>query len=265
MDLTTAIHARVTTNGPFEQRPVSLDDQLALVDAASRAPSHFNSQPWRFVLIDDPAVIGEIAAISGESMTALMDDGTFWQRYLRYFRFTEAELEERRDGILIDQLPAPLRPFKQHLFGPSAQRLMRRLGVPKTLGDDNRELVGGAPLLIAALLDRTEYRPGELSGFYSQFGLGAAIQNLWLTATARGLGVQFVSTPMEIPTQWSRIERLLDVPDDLALMAVYRIGHVPARADRPRIDWTSRHRKRTSDFVFRNSCRQPEADPVAAT
>jgi hypothetical protein len=162
-------------------------------------------------------------------MRQLMDEGLFWQRYLRYFRFSEAELEQRRDGILIDHLPKALRPFRQHIFGPSAQRLMRRLGVPATLGEDNRALVAGAPLLIAALLDREEYVPGELSAFYSVFGLGAAIENLWLTTVELGLGIQFVSAPMEIPEQWARIERLLDVPDDLALMAVYRVGHVPAR------------------------------------
>jgi hypothetical protein len=53
-----------------------------------------------------------------------------------------AELEQRRDGILIDHLPKALRPFRQHIFGPSAQRLMRRLGVAGTLGEDNRAARG---------------------------------------------------------------------------------------------------------------------------
>lgn len=260
MQLDDAIRSRVTTNGPFDDRPVSREDQLALVEAASYAPSHFNSQPWRFVLVDDPELIARIAEISGESMRELMEGGRFWKRYLRYFRFSTEEMEERRDGIHIDNLPAPLRPFRKHLFGPTAQRLMNRLGVPATLGDDNRDLVAGAPLLIAALLDREEYRPGELSGFYSVFGLGAAMENLWLTTTARGLGIQFVSTPMEIPEQWARIVELLRVPDDLELMAVYRIGHLAPDAERPRIDWSSRHRKRPSDYVFRNTCAVPERD-----
>jgi len=30
------------------------------------APSHFNTQPWRFVLVDDEGIIGEIARIGGE-------------------------------------------------------------------------------------------------------------------------------------------------------------------------------------------------------
>jgi nitroreductase len=265
MDLTTAIRSRTTTNGPLAPRPVSSADQRALMEAAACAPSHFNSQPWRFVLIDDRETIDTIADISGRSMQALMEGGQFWKRYLRYFRFSDAELAERRDGIHIDNLPTALRPFKRHLFGPTAQKIMNSLGVPRTLGEDNRALVAGAPLLIAALLDREEYRPGELSGFYSVFGLGAAMENLWLTTTTLGMGIQFVSTPMEIPDNWERIRSLLRVPESLELMAVYRVGYLPERTDRPRIDWSSRHRKQMADFVFRNTCDVPDplgdADP----
>jgi nitroreductase len=115
------------------------------------------------------------------------------------------------------------------------------------------------------MLDKTEYRPGELSGFYSVFGMGAAMENIWLTTTALGMGIQFVSTPMEIPENWERMQRLFEVPDDLELMAVYRLGYVPKEQRRPTIDWSSRQRKRTSQYVFRNSCATPEPDhePVA--
>lgn len=228
------------------------------MEAAACAPSHFNSQPWRFVLIDDRSLIDEIARISGHSMTELMEGGQFWRRYLKYFRFSDEELAERRDGIHIDNLPAALRPFRRHLFGSTAQRIMNSLGVPRTLGEDNRALVAGAPLLIAALLDRDEYRPGELSGFYSVFGLGAAMENLWLTTTALGMGIQFVSTPMEVPGNWDRIRTLLRVPRQLELMAVYRVGYLVPDAERPRIDWSSRHRKQPADYVFRNTCDTPD-------
>jgi hypothetical protein len=93
------------------------------------------------------------------------------------------------------------------------------------------------------------------------FGLGAAVENLWLTTVELGLGIQFVSAPMEIPEQWARIERLLDVPDDLALMAVYRVGHVP---ERPWSAPGSTGRRVTAsglgDYVFRNSCAEPDVE-----
>lgn len=232
-----------------------------LVEFAAMAPSHFNSQPWRFVLVDDRGIIEEVARISGESMRRLMEEGTFWRRYRPYFRFSEEEMEERGDGIHIDQLPRVLKPFRRQIFSETGQAAMNRFGVPKMLAEDNRRLVAGSPLLLAVLLDRTEYRPGELSGFYSVFGMGAAVENVWLATTALGMGIQFVSTPMEIPENWQKIKNLLAVPDDLEMMAVYRLGYLPEEQRRPKIDWSSQQRKRLSQYVFRNTCSAPEPDP----
>ncbi|ABG04049.1 cob(II)yrinic acid a,c-diamide reductase [Rubrobacter xylanophilus DSM 9941] len=264
MEFFEVLRRRRTTNGPFLPDPVRPEHQRMLVEAAAMAPSHFNSQPWRFVLVEDRATIEEIARISGESMRRLMEEGTFWKRYRPYFRFSEEEMERRRDGILIDQMPKALKPFRRQIFSEAGQSLMNRLGVPRILGEDNRRLVAGSPLLLAVLLDRAEYRPGELSGFYSVFGMGAAVENIWLATVELGMGIQFVSTPMEIPENWRRIERLLEVPEELALMAVYRLGYVPGETRRPTIDWQSRQRKRLSQYVFRNTCRSPERDDLGA-
>jgi len=260
MEFYDVVQRRQTTNGPVSNRPVSLEHQHRLVEAAGMAPSHFNSQPWRFVLIDDPDYISTIADISAESMRHVFRAGEFFTRYRKFFRFSETEMDVRRDGILFDQLPRALRPFRRMVFTDTATKVMNRLGVPDTLADANRELVDGAPLVVAALLDKEEYRPGELSGFYSVFGLGAAMENLWLTTAELGLGIQFISFPMEVPDQWKRLVEMLEVPDDLELMALYRIGYVDADAARPPIDWSSRHRKRRSDYVFRNSCATTEPD-----
>jgi nitroreductase len=261
LELYEALRRRRTTNGPFLPDLVSPEHQRMLVEVAAMAPSHLNSQPWRFVLIDDPEKIQALAKESGESMTQVFRDGTFFKRYRPYFRFSKKEMEEKRDGIYFDQLPSVLRPFTRQVFSPAAQALMNRLGVPRTLGEDNRKLVAGSPLLLAVLLDKTEYRPGELSGFYSIFGMGAAIENIWLITTELGMGIQFVSFPMEVPESWRRIQTLLDVPEDLELMAVYRLGYLPEEKRRPSIDWTSTQRKRIDQYVFRNSCATPETEP----
>ena len=258
MEFLDVVFNRKTTNGPFLPDPVSQDHQKLLMQVAGAAPSQLNSQPWRFVVIEDRDTIGQIAAISGESMTQVMAEGTFFERYKRYFRFTEEEMEQRRDGMLFDQLPALLRPFTKKVFTPSGQMLMNKLRVPQTLGEENRKLVAGSPLLLGVMLDRTEYRPGELSGFYSVFSMGAAMENLWLTTVELGMGIQFVSFPMEVPTNWKRVESILRVPDELELMAVYRLGYLPEKQRRPAIDWSSRQRKRPSQYVYRNSCAMPQ-------
>lgn len=263
MTLWEAIQSRKTTNGAFDTRPVSLEHQHMLIQAAERAPSHFNSQPWRFVLVDDPAIRTRIAEIGGRTMTQLIEGGTFFTRYRKYFRFSETEMDERRDGIFIDQMPLALRPFIKQVFSDSVMNVLSKLGVAKMLGEDNRKLIEGSPLLLAALLSKDEYRPGELSGFYCTLSLGMAIEHIWLMTTELGMGIQFVSTPMEIPEAWDELKRIMKVPDDMELMAVYRLGYLPPDRQRPRIDWSSAHRKRLSQLVFRNTCEHPEIDPDA--
>lgn len=260
MELREAILRRSTTNGYLSPEPVKLEHQHRLMEAASRAPSHFNSQPWRFVLITDAGIRDKISDVAGRTMTDLMAGGKFFTRYRRYFRFSTKEMDERRDGIFIDKLPGPLKPFVKHVFTTTGQKIVNKLGVPKTLGKDNAKLVGGSPLMLAAMLTREEYIPGELSGLYSLLGLGMAIENIWLTTVDLGMGIQFISTPMEFPDAWQEIRTLLQVPDDIELVAMYRLGYLPEDKQRPAIDWTSSHRKRLSQYVFRDTCATPEAD-----
>ena len=112
--------------------------------------------------------------------------------------------------------------------------------------------------MLAVMLDRAEHRPGELSAFYSLFSMGAAMENLWLTTVELGMGIQFISFPMEVPGRWEEIVELLKVPDELELMAVYRLGYLPAEMRRPAIDWSSSQRRRPSQFVFRETCETPQ-------
>ncbi len=259
MEFLDVVRRRKTTNGPFLADPVSEDHQRLLMELAGRAPSQLNSQPWRFVIVDDRDTIEKIATISGESMTEAMSNGTFFERYKPYFRFSAEEMATRRDGMLFDRLPAALRPFTSQVFTSRGQKLMNTLRVPHKLGEENRRLVAGSPLLLGVMLDRAEYRPGELSSFYSVFSMGAAMENIWLATVELGMGIQFVSFPMEVPGNWAKIERILQVPDSLELMAVYRLGYLPAEQRRPAIDWSSHERKLPSQYVFRGTCATPQA------
>lgn len=50
----------------------------------------------------------------------------------------------------------------------------------------------------------------------------------------------------------------MQVPDELELMAVYRLGYIPAAQRRPPIDWTSSERRLPSQYVFRGTCATPQ-------
>lgn len=252
------LFGRQTANGPFLPGAVSEEHQRLLIRAAASAPSQFNSQPWRFVVVENAATIATIARISGAAMTAVISEGSFFERYRRHFRFSAEEMAVHRSGMYFDRLPTALRPFTRAAFTKSGVRMMRMLRVPQTLGEENRRLVAGSPLILAVMLDRGERNAHPLADFYCQFSLGAAMENIWLMTVELGMGMQFISFPMELPAAWEQLIGLLEVPDEFELMALYRLGYLPNDAPRPVIDWSSRERRPPSQFVFRETCRTPQ-------
>ncbi len=242
MDLLDAIRQRHTDNNKFLPDPVKPEHIRLLIEAAARSPSHFNSQPWRFVLIREPETREALAELAGASMKELME-GPFFERYRRYFRFNQAESAATGDGIHIDHLPAVMRPFVRQIFNPGAGKLLGTFGVSTMLGNNQAAIVRESPLLMAIALSKAEYQPGELSGLYSTITLGAVIQTLWLVTTSLDMGMQFISTPLEVPERKALIAEMLGVPDDYDLVALFRMGYHDHGGTRNAIDWTSRQRK----------------------
>lgn len=264
MDLLEAIRKRKTTNTPFLPDKVSDEHKRLLIEAASRAPSHFNSQPWRFILIEDKARIQQIANVAGDSMKHLMEDGSFVSRYRRYFRFSDKDSAATGSGIYIDNVPAVLRPMVKMVFSEQVGSLLGKLGAANILGGDQRKIVLGAPLLLAITLDKQEYKPGELSGLYASITLGAVIQTLWLVTTAHNIGMQFISTPLEVPASKARIIDLLHIPPEQDLVAIFRMGYKDPNAPRNTIDWTSSQRKPFTDLVHYDTWGTPAPADFAA-
>lgn len=252
MDLFDAIVNRKTANTAFADKKVSQEHKELLIKMASHCPSHFNSQPWRFILVEDYSIINKIAKIAGDSMVQLMDDGRFWKQYRKYFRFSEEEMEKTKDGIHIDHLPAFLKPFAKSIFSESGGKVISKFRVSRILGNDEEKLVATSPLLFVILLTKDEYKKEELSGFYSVISMGAVIQTLWLSTTAIGMGMQFISTPGEFPGNWKAISDMLKVSDDFEMMAIFRMGYVDPEMNRPSIDWKSSQRKGIDELAFRD-------------
>lgn len=252
MDLFDAIVNRKTTNTTFANRKVTNDHIELLVKMASHSPSHFNSQPWRFIIVEDENLIKKIAKIAGDSMVQLMDDGRFWKQYRKYFRFSEEEMEKTKDGIHIDHLPVFLKPFAKSIFSEAGGKVISKFKISRILGNDEEKLVATSPMLFVILLTKDEYKKDELSGFYSVISMGAVIQTLWLTTTAIGMGMQFISTPGEIPDNWKEICELLEVDSNYEMMAIFRMGYIDPDMKRPSIDWKSSQRKSVSELSFKN-------------
>ena len=238
MDLHEAIRKRHTTNGAFADRPVDPEHKRTILELAARAPSHFNSQPWRFVVVEDPDRRKALGRVAGESMRDLMEDGRFWQQYRRYFRLTPEEAAATKDGIHIDNIPGVLKPFAKYIFSERGAAMMNTFRVPSVLGNDARKLVENSPLLLGIALSHEVYKPGELTGLYTMISLGAVIQTIWLSATSLGMGFQFISTPQEIPEKWALISALLGGPEGFELRVLCRLGYEDPPVNRATSDWT---------------------------
>jgi nitroreductase len=63
MDLFAALAARHSYRGPFQPAPVPRADLERIVQAALLAPSGRNGQTTRFVIVDEPALVRQIAAL----------------------------------------------------------------------------------------------------------------------------------------------------------------------------------------------------------
>ncbi len=250
VDLYEMIRTRRTTNGAFKTDPVAPEHVRTLLEMASHAPSHFNSQPWRFIVVQDQQRRAAVAEIAGQSMRMLIEEGSFWKRYSKYFRFSKDDVERTADGIHFDNMPSVLKPFARYVFSPRGGAVINKFQVPRVLGHDAHKLVASSPLLLGITLARSEYQPEDLSGLYSVISLGAVIQTIWLTANSLGMGMQFISTPMEVEGQWEKIVALLEVPDDQALLVLFRLGYVDPDVKRPTIDWSSPQRKRLGELAF---------------
>ena len=257
MDLFEAIVKRKTANSKFADKKVSDEHIEMLIKMSSHCPSHFNSQPWRFVAVTDEKIIGNIAKIAGNSMVQLMNDGRFWKQYRKYFRFSDEEIDKTKDGIHIDHLPAVMKPFVRSIFSETGGKVMAKLKVPRILGNDEEKLVASSHLLFVICLTKDEFKKEELSGYYSVISMGAVIQTLWLVTTAIGMGMQFISTPGEIPENWTKISQLLKIPDDYEMCAIFRMGYVDPDMKRPTIDWKSSQRKDINELAFKDTWGNP--------
>src|SRR5579871_5734144 len=68
--------------------PIPMDVQARILDAAVRAPSGGNTQNWRFLLVDDPAVKAKIGPLYRDSISSL---------WATFYKDRIAEAEAARD------------------------------------------------------------------------------------------------------------------------------------------------------------------------
>jgi nitroreductase len=230
MELLDAIRSRRSYRFPFRDEPISEEHIGLLLEAARWAPSPFNIQPWEIVLIDDPSVKSEIARLTAKAIKRQFRDPKNLDLVARWTRLTPQEWQDKGDGVLIDEhvnLPAfvdrgKLRPLLDNFKHMS---IAGWLGAGRLPARQFASLVRQAPLLMLFLLDREKRSPGENGEVWLLMGMGAIVQNVHLTATALGIGVQYVNAALESPRDRAQLRRIVNAPQRLEPMTLLRMGY----------------------------------------
>lgn len=191
----------------FDDRPVALDVVRAIVGEGLSAPSSKNAQPWRMHVVANRQTLGGIADAVQSTRNAA-----------RY--------------VPID--PATGKPRQWTSTVVESAEVLR--GVAVGIFVENRGDFSGGRATVAAADDAI--RVSALVGYSLEMaGVGAAIQNMWLSAAAHGLAAVFMG---DVAVAEEYIAGLLGLRGDL--IGVLAIGQsngapVPKRLADDRCVW----------------------------
>ncbi len=183
----------------FKEEPVSDEVVNKLIEAARWAPSGENEQPWRLIVVRDPATKAKIAEIAklgtGGRVTAEYSLSDYWQK-----KFAGVKNPETRARL-----------FRTMYTGQAS------------------EFAGNAPVVIVVV--------GELYDMFdTPYDLSCAIMSILLEAHSLGLGACWVHGPSVYPSIVKRMKELLGIPIGMGqykLIATVSLGW-PAESPKAR-------------------------------
>ncbi len=223
-ELLDLIRERRSLRAPFDPaRPVAPEALTAVLEAARWAPSAHNMQNFEIVVVDDPAVLAAIARADRQISE------TFVRENYAQLSFSEDELRRKKTGILGTMFPPAWRQpdFRLDQFDDDELASMRR-PLPAT------------PLLLVVVYDPTRRAPASEGDFLGIVSLGCVMENMWLAATAVGLGMHIVSSL----SSGDQVKAILGIPERLVVAFSCRLGY-PATEPGPYL----RVRRDIEDFT----------------
>ena len=177
--------------------PVSEDDIALILEAGRQAPSGENAQPWRFIIVKDPAMRKKMAGLAG---------GGSGRRFTA--EYVTHQMQERFAGL--------------------QDEAKKKAAFEKLTSGQVSAFCENAPLVIMVC--------GKKDVWDMPFDTSAAIENMLLMITALGLGACWVIAPCFDVRDEERTKELLGVPEGFKAVSLISIGHMtrPHR-QRPRI------------------------------
>jgi len=230
MSLFDAIRRRRTIRAEFLPREVSREDIERILDAARWAPSGHNIQPSEFIAVTDKHMKNEIANSTTKVLEEILDNRVLLDRTLlshsKWFRLDRREVEDKGDGIYVRSMSH----FVKTVMTPGIKRNLEGCAVFREAGRDYCDRIRAAPLIVVTIYDKKKEPPNVSSGLISMMGIGAALQNMRLAATALGIGCQDLARPIDTEAGRRRIKGMLRIPDHYSLASIMRMGYVDKEA-----------------------------------
>ncbi|MCL2779907.1 MAG: nitroreductase family protein [Actinomycetia bacterium] len=224
------IRERASARGPFNENraidPAVLDE---ILQAAAWSPTAHNMQNFELVVVQDKAVLRELSEL--ESSVSPV----FVRENYRQLSFSDAELRAKKTGLLAAQFPP-------EWLTTEAQAGRLPAEPPAKLGEQVRR----GPALAVVLYDPARRAPASEGDFLGAMSLGCVLENMWLMATARGVGFHIISSLANEPLA-SEVKKTLGIPERLAVALSVRLGY-PALAEQPQRP-RERVRRDVADFV----------------
>ena len=178
----------------YTAEAVSRQDLDMILEAARQAPSGENAQPWRFIIVQDPATRKKLGALAG---------GGSGRRFTA--EFVTKKMQERFSGL--------------------QDEAKRRAAFEKLTSGQVSAFLADAPVSIVVC--------GKKDVWDMPYDTSASIENMLLMVTALGLGACWVIAPCIDIRDEERIKALLGMPEGFKAVSIISVGH-PTRSHRPR-------------------------------
>lgn len=207
-DLSDIIHARHSARMPYDpgRRP-SDADLHAILEAARWAPTAHNMQNYEVIVVDDKTVLGDIGRIRAGSSP------NFVRENYAQLSFSEDELQRKGTGLLATMFPPSWRQ-------PDAE--------PEAATDLEHGFLDGTmracPVVLIVVYDTRKRAPASEGDVLGLISLGCVMQNMWLTAEERGIGLQVMSV-FSGPHVETELRRILAIPEYMNIAYACRLGY----------------------------------------
>ena len=226
-DILESIQSRKSWRVAFDlDRPIPSDVMAQVLEAARWTPTAHNMQNFEIVVVDDPAVLGDLAKVERPISEV------FIRENYEQLSFSKEELLQRKTGLLSSMFPAAWQTpdFKADALEQTGISSRQRALLP-------------SPVMLVVVYDPSRRAPASEGDFLGIISLGCLMQNLWLEAETLGLGVQIVSSLADAGS----LKKILGIPENLRVAFSARLGYpVQEPADYLRV------RRDVEDFTFYN-------------